>query len=168
MSRDVHSCTHWLRPRNSPPPPHLDSYYEGAIGQQDRRHLFVTTCRWFSLTCEYLQEYRKKFEMNLIFSGAWGKMIHEKTWSKKSWDTDTVTLILEVQRRLLLPCLEFVLLYSYRWITVWYEKGCFFQAEFTIFCPVPGLQFTAVVDKIIDTEILCVYNNFKVRLKTRR
>ncbi len=40
------------------------------------------------------------------------------------------------------------------------------QAEFTIFCPVPGLQFTAVVDKIIDTEILCVYNNFKVRLKT--
>jgi hypothetical protein len=35
MSRDVHSCTHWLRPSNSPPPPrHLDSYYEGAIGQQ--------------------------------------------------------------------------------------------------------------------------------------
>ncbi len=21
MSRDVHSCTHWLRPRNPPPPP---------------------------------------------------------------------------------------------------------------------------------------------------
>ncbi len=21
-----HSCTHWLRPRNSPPPPHLDSF----------------------------------------------------------------------------------------------------------------------------------------------
>jgi hypothetical protein len=21
MSRDVHNCTHWLRPRNSPPPP---------------------------------------------------------------------------------------------------------------------------------------------------
>jgi hypothetical protein len=44
MSRDVHSCTHWLRPRNSPPPSHLDSYYEGAIGQQDRRHLLVTPC----------------------------------------------------------------------------------------------------------------------------
>jgi hypothetical protein len=31
----VHSCTHWLRLRNSPPPPpHLGSYvYEGAIGQ---------------------------------------------------------------------------------------------------------------------------------------
>ncbi len=35
MSRDAHSCTHWLRPRNSPSlPPHLDSYCEGAIGQQ--------------------------------------------------------------------------------------------------------------------------------------
>jgi hypothetical protein len=35
ISRDVHSCTHWLRPRNSPlPPPHLDSYNEGAIGKQ--------------------------------------------------------------------------------------------------------------------------------------
>jgi hypothetical protein len=35
MSRYVHSCTHWLRdPRKSPPPPHLDSHYEGAIGQQ--------------------------------------------------------------------------------------------------------------------------------------
>ncbi len=30
-----HSCTHWLRPRNFPPlTPHLDSYFEGAIGQQ--------------------------------------------------------------------------------------------------------------------------------------
>ncbi len=35
MSRDVHNCTHWLRPRNSPPLPlRLDSYFEGAFGQQ--------------------------------------------------------------------------------------------------------------------------------------
>ncbi len=34
LSRDVHSCTHWLRPRNSPSPGRLDSYYEGAIGPQ--------------------------------------------------------------------------------------------------------------------------------------
>jgi hypothetical protein len=33
MSRDVHS-THWLRPRNPPLPSHLDSLYDGAIGQQ--------------------------------------------------------------------------------------------------------------------------------------
>jgi hypothetical protein len=45
MSRDVHSCTYWLRARNPPPPHHppaLGLVYEGAIGQQDRRHLFVT------------------------------------------------------------------------------------------------------------------------------
>ncbi len=36
MSRSVHSCTHWLRPRNppSPPPPALGIVYEVAIGQQ--------------------------------------------------------------------------------------------------------------------------------------
>jgi hypothetical protein len=34
MSRDVQSRTHWLSPRNSPPPPYLDSYDEGTIGQQ--------------------------------------------------------------------------------------------------------------------------------------
>ncbi len=37
MSRDVHSCVHWLRPRNSPPPPAFGLIYEG-----DRRHLLVT------------------------------------------------------------------------------------------------------------------------------
>ncbi len=30
----------------------------------------------------------KKFEItNILFLGAWGKMIHEKIWSKKSCDT---------------------------------------------------------------------------------
>jgi hypothetical protein len=29
----VYSCTHWLRPRNSPPPPAFGLTYEGAIGQ---------------------------------------------------------------------------------------------------------------------------------------
>jgi hypothetical protein len=34
MSRDVHSCTHWLRPRTPPPhPPAFGLVYEGAIGQ---------------------------------------------------------------------------------------------------------------------------------------
>ncbi len=33
MLRDVHSLTHWLRPRNFPPPA-LGLVYEGAIGQQ--------------------------------------------------------------------------------------------------------------------------------------
>jgi hypothetical protein len=29
----VYSCIHWLRPRNSPPPPAFGPMYEGAIGQ---------------------------------------------------------------------------------------------------------------------------------------
>jgi hypothetical protein len=29
----VYSCTHWLRPRNSPPPPSFGLIYESAIGQ---------------------------------------------------------------------------------------------------------------------------------------
>ncbi len=53
-------------------------------------------CRWYwwqfatsTLTCEYLREFSKNFEMTLLlFSWAWGKVIHEKkTWSKKSRDT---------------------------------------------------------------------------------
>jgi hypothetical protein len=41
------------------------------------------------LTCEYLREFSKKFEMILmLLSGAWGKVIHEKNLtSKKSRDT---------------------------------------------------------------------------------
>jgi hypothetical protein len=41
----VHSCTHWPRPRNPPPPhPHLGSYTRALLVSQDRRHLFVTPC----------------------------------------------------------------------------------------------------------------------------
>jgi hypothetical protein len=46
MSRDVHSCTHCLRPRNLPHPPALgvDSYTRALYWylSQERRHLFVT------------------------------------------------------------------------------------------------------------------------------
>ncbi len=51
-------------------------------------------CRWYrgwcTLTWQYLSEFSKKIETVLTvyrYSGAWGKMIHEKTWSKKSRDT---------------------------------------------------------------------------------
>jgi hypothetical protein len=45
--------------------------------------------RWCTLTCEYLREFSKKFELTLmLFLEAWGKVIHEKkTLSKKSRDT---------------------------------------------------------------------------------
>jgi hypothetical protein len=40
----VYSCTHWLRPLNFPPPPHLGSYTRALLVSQERRHLFVTPC----------------------------------------------------------------------------------------------------------------------------
>jgi hypothetical protein len=46
------SCTHWLRPRNAPPHPHLGSYTRALLVSQDRRHLFVTP--WFSPFREFL------------------------------------------------------------------------------------------------------------------
>ncbi len=37
-----------------------------------------------TLTCEYLREFSKKFEIILmLLSGAWGKMIHEKNLKQK-------------------------------------------------------------------------------------
>ncbi len=44
----VHSCTHWLRPRNPPPAPHLGLYTRALLVSQDRRHLFVTPCLLYS------------------------------------------------------------------------------------------------------------------------
>ncbi len=43
--------------------------------------------RWCTLTCEYIREFSKKFEMILmLLSGAWGKVIHEKNLKQKiSW-----------------------------------------------------------------------------------
>ncbi len=47
-------------------------------------------CHWWcTLSCEYLREFSKKFKTALmVYSGAWGKLIHEKkTRSRKSRDT---------------------------------------------------------------------------------
>ncbi len=50
-------------------------------------------CRWYlwcTLTCEYLNEFLKKFEMTLmlhVFSGGWGMMIHELNLKQKNCDT---------------------------------------------------------------------------------
>jgi hypothetical protein len=45
-----------------------------------------------NLYCEYLREFSKKFETALtVYSGDWGKLIHEKTRSRKSRDTVPLT-----------------------------------------------------------------------------
>ncbi len=49
--------------------------------------------RWCTLTCEYLPEFSKKFEMILkLLPGAWGKVIHEKNLKQKSRDTVPLSL----------------------------------------------------------------------------
>ncbi len=41
--------------------------------------------RMCTFTCEYLRKFLKKIEITLLlFSGAWGKMIHEKNLKQKS------------------------------------------------------------------------------------
>jgi hypothetical protein len=39
---NVHSCTHWLRPRLTPFPPHLGAYTRALLVSQDRRRLLVS------------------------------------------------------------------------------------------------------------------------------
>ncbi len=60
---------------------HRCHWHPGQICHQCRLH------RWCTLTCEYLHEFSKKFEMILmLLSGAWGKVIHEKNLKQKiSW-----------------------------------------------------------------------------------
>ncbi len=56
--------------------------------QSDIVPIICRRCRWYrwcTFTCAYLREYSKKCKMTLmLFSGAWGKMIHERTWRKKT------------------------------------------------------------------------------------
>jgi hypothetical protein len=40
--------------------------------------------QWCTLICEYLPEFSKKLETAvLVYSGAWGKLIHEKNQKSK-------------------------------------------------------------------------------------
>ncbi len=44
----------------------------------------LTPARWQTLSCEYLREFSKKFETTLmVYSGAWGKLFHEKKQKSK-------------------------------------------------------------------------------------
>ncbi len=62
----------------------IDTGNKCAAGVVDTGGNFATGG---TLTCEYLRNFMKKFEMTLmLFSGAWGKVINEKTLKQKfSW-----------------------------------------------------------------------------------
>ncbi len=62
LSRDRHSCTHWLRPLSSPLLPHLDPYTREPLVSQDR-HLFITPW-WYRTVCA-----NKRFKGENIFGG---------------------------------------------------------------------------------------------------
>jgi hypothetical protein len=51
--------------------------------------------RWCTLSCEFLREFSKKFDTALmVYSGALGKLIHEKNQKLKSPDTVPLTDLL--------------------------------------------------------------------------
>jgi hypothetical protein len=62
------------------------NFFAGVV---DTGGKFATGSYWWcTLNCKYLREFSKKIEMVLMeYSGAGGKLIHEKTRSKKSHDT---------------------------------------------------------------------------------
>ncbi len=74
---NCHRC-HWHRQQIC----RLYCWYQWQISWQ------CYCYRWCTFTCEYLCEFTKIFEMTLIlFSWAWGKMVHEKNMKQKIlWD----------------------------------------------------------------------------------
>ncbi len=56
----MYSCTHWPKPCNSPPPPHLGSHTRALLVSQDRRHLFETPCLLLTLSKTQQKTYRQK------------------------------------------------------------------------------------------------------------
>ncbi len=61
---------------------------------------------WCTLSCEYVHEFSKKYETALmVYSGAWGKLIHEKNLKSKiswhcpfKWGRRTRTCVIEGER----------------------------------------------------------------------
>ncbi len=94
VSAAWYSC-HYLPPvANLPPRGDVDTGGQFATGVVDTSGKnggkICRRCRWYrwcTFTCEYLREFSKKFEMVLMgYSGAGGKLIHEKNQKQKiSW-----------------------------------------------------------------------------------
>ncbi len=62
----------------------------GTGGKIYRRRCHLYRC---TLTCKYLPEFSRKFEMTQnLFSGAWGKMNHEKNLEAKNRSSSAAAL----------------------------------------------------------------------------
>ncbi len=82
-----------------------------AAGVIDTGGKFATRCRWYrwcTLTCDYLREFSKKFETVLMqYSGAGGKLIHQKNQKQKiSWHCPFKEVLLQKVRKQTLPSLR--------------------------------------------------------------
>jgi hypothetical protein len=90
-----HQCRRHRPPVSTPPPELVAKFAAGVVDTGDK---FATSVidtgsnfaadvvlyRWCTLTCEYFRKFLKKFKMTLaLFSGAWGKIIHEKNLKQK-------------------------------------------------------------------------------------
>ncbi len=80
-------CHRWQIMRTMPGCRHLKVNLKAKIYTYDNICHRYQWHRWYTLSCEYLREFSKKFETALmVYSGAWGKLIHEKNQkSKISW-----------------------------------------------------------------------------------
>jgi hypothetical protein len=82
------NCFHCLPPVSLTPVANLPPVSTTLAKLVKKFATGVVDTGWCTLTSEYLCEFLKKFKMVLMeYSGAGGKLIHEKNGSKKSRDT---------------------------------------------------------------------------------
>ncbi len=86
-------CSNYLPPVSTTQGKLVAKFASGVVDTKFAAGVLAAIChwcywhRWCTLTCEYLRQFSKKFEMILmLLSGALGKVIHEKNLKQKiSW-----------------------------------------------------------------------------------
>jgi hypothetical protein len=77
---DIHSCTHWLRPRKAQPLPHAPipkhlNFTRELLVSQDRRHLFMTPCRG-DLDSLGVSDHDELEQRGFVFNKKFGGHLH--------------------------------------------------------------------------------------------
>jgi hypothetical protein len=96
----VYSCTHWLRPRHSPTPPHLGSYTRALLVSKDRRHLFVSTCFRLFLVVDALVNLDQWLYVlqSHAWLNKWNRITVEKFIKLPTWTVVLAVSLLAVSR----------------------------------------------------------------------